>query len=59
VDDFEVLPMSQMRFKASENEESLVMMGKGGRGEDKDEGSLATERPIRAFYQYYREVMGL
>jgi hypothetical protein len=48
-----------MRFKASENEESLVMMGKGGRGEDKDEGSLATERPIRAFYQYYREVMGL
>ena len=56
VDDFEVLPMSQASFKvAAENEESVVMMGKGVN----DEGSLATEGGIRSFYQYYREVMGL
>lgn len=59
VDDFEVLPMAQTCFKAAEDEEATVLMGRGGRGEDKDEGSLATERPIRGFYEYYREVMGL
>ena len=58
VDDFEVLPMSQARFKAAENEESVVMMGNGGRV-NSDQGSLATESAIRGFYEYYREVMGL
>ena len=59
VDDFEVLPMSQDTYKAAaESEESTVLMGRGGRV-NTDEGSLATESPIRGFYQYYREVMGL
>jgi len=59
VDDYEVLPMSQENFRvAAENEESVVLMGRGGRV-NTDEGSLATESPIRGFYQYYREVMGL
>jgi salicylate 5-hydroxylase large subunit len=58
VDDFEVLPMAQATFRAGENGESVVLMGQGGRV-NTDEGSLATESPIRGFYQYYREVMGL
>ena len=58
VDDFEVLPMAQATFRAQENEKSILMMGSGGRV-NSDEGSLATESPIRGFYQYYREVMGL
>jgi salicylate 5-hydroxylase large subunit len=58
VDDFEVLPMAQSTFRAAETEESVLMMGQGGRV-NSDEGSLATESPIRGFYQYYREVMGL
>ncbi len=58
VDDFEVFPMSQQSFRAAEHGESVVMMGNGGRV-NSDEGSLATESPIRGFYQYYREVMGL
>jgi salicylate 5-hydroxylase large subunit len=58
VDDFEVLPMAQSSFRAAENKQSVLLMGRGGR-ETRDEGSLATEGPIRGFYQYYREVMGL
>ena len=58
VDDFEVLPMAQSTFRAAQDEESVLMMGQGGRV-NSDEGSLATESPIRGFYEYYREVMGL
>jgi salicylate 5-hydroxylase large subunit len=58
VDDFEVFPMAQQSFRAAENEEAVILMGDGGRV-NRDGGSLATESPIRGFYQYYREVMGL
>ena len=58
VDDFEVFPMAQQGFRAAENEEAVILMGDGGRV-NRDGGSLATESPIRGFYQYYREVMGL
>jgi salicylate 5-hydroxylase large subunit len=57
-DDCEVVAMSQESFKAAENEESVVLMGRGG-SVNSDAGSLATESPVRGFYEYYREVMGL
>ena len=57
-DDFEVIAMAQAGFKAAENEEASALLGHGGR-ENKNTGTHASEGPIRGFYQYYREVMGL
>ena len=56
IDDSEVMRLAQQAIEANPDGEALVEMG--GR-DTADAEHMATEAAIRAFYRYYREVMGL
>lgn len=56
LDDSEVMELAQRGIHCDESNSALVEMG--GRGRE-DEDHIVTETAIRAFYGYYREVMGL
>ena len=55
-DDSEVMKMSQDGIEPSPDEQTMMILG--GEGTN-DENHMVTEGAIRAFYKYYREVMGL
>jgi salicylate 5-hydroxylase large subunit len=55
-DDSEVIKMAQDGLRPYAGEDALLAMG--GNTTD-DEDHMVTEAAIRAFYKYYREVMGL
>ena len=56
IDDSEVMQFSQEGI--APYPEAVGVMEMGGRGTE-DMDHIVTESPIRAFYAYYREVMGL
>jgi salicylate 5-hydroxylase large subunit len=56
LDDSEVMQLSQQGIAPYPDARGLLEMG--GRGTD-DEDHIVTEAAIRAFYTYYRQVMGL
>jgi salicylate 5-hydroxylase large subunit len=56
LDDSEVMELAQRGIHVDDAGSALVEMG--GRGRE-DEDHIVTETAIRAFYAYYREVMGL
>lgn len=56
VDDSEVMDLAQRGIRNDDGGEAVVEMG--GRGRE-DQDHIVTETSIRAFYGYYREVMGL
>jgi len=56
LDDSEVMELAQRGIHCDESGSALVEMG--GRGRE-DVDHIVTETAIRAFYGYYREVMGL
>ncbi len=56
LDDSEVMDLAQRGIHCNENNSAVVEMG--GRGRE-DHDHIVTETAIRAFYGYYRSVMGL
>jgi salicylate 5-hydroxylase large subunit len=56
IDDSEVMQLSQQGVIQDQDECGLVELG-GSSIDDADH--MVTEAPVRAFYKYYREVMGL
>ena len=56
IDDSEVMRLAQLGARAGHDRDAILEMGGAG-VEDTDH--IVTESAIRAFYQYYREVMGL
>jgi salicylate 5-hydroxylase large subunit len=55
LDDGEVIALAQAGFERYDDDEAVVEMG--GRGTE-DSDHMVTEVALRAFYSYYREVMG-
>jgi hypothetical protein len=56
VDDSEVMDLAQRGIATDDSGTALLEMG--GRGRE-DSDHIVTEAAIRAFYGYYRDVMGL
>ncbi|HEV2364740.1 MAG TPA: aromatic ring-hydroxylating dioxygenase subunit alpha [Caulobacteraceae bacterium] len=56
LDDSEVMDLAQRGIRQDEDRAAVVEMG--GRGTE-DQDHIVTETAIRAFYAYYRQVMGL
>ena len=56
VDDSEVMDLAQRGIQVDPEGSAMVEMG--GRGTE-DHDHIVTETAIRAFYSYYRDVMGL
>jgi hypothetical protein len=56
IDDSEMMEFSQQGVAADPNGAAVVELG--GRGTE-DAPHMVTETAVRAFYRYYREVMGI
>ena len=58
IDDSEVMRLAQLGFESTANDGVEAVVEMGGRDTD-DTEHMVTEAAVRAFYKYYREVMGL
>jgi salicylate 5-hydroxylase large subunit len=56
IDDSEMMELSQKGIGQYSDATAVIELG--GRGAQ-DEDHMVTEAPVRGFYKYYREVMGL